>query len=80
MLKDIRIEISSDLDYEGMVVDILFKNNLLAKLECDQGFENTKIHFFEKKNENAVWELDYFSFVEILNKSLIELKEANQID
>jgi hypothetical protein len=78
-MKELRIEVSSDLDYEGMVIDIIYLNNLLAKLDCDQGLDKTQIHFFGKDGEDPIWKLEYSSFNEVLDKAFQKLKEANNI-
>jgi hypothetical protein len=41
-------EVSSDLDYEKMVVNLNFANNQVAVLNCDNGIENVEIFAVRK--------------------------------
>ena len=52
-----------------MVVDICEKKGRLATISCDEGIENTKISIYDEKNENPIWELDYFTFKNILGEA-----------
>ena len=79
-MEDFRIEVSSDLDYEGMVIDILHSDDLLAKLNCDQGITKTQIFIFDRSNEEPIWKLDYSSFEKALNKAFRKLKEVNYVE
>ncbi|MFZ0565133.1 MAG: hypothetical protein WAM28_02980 [Chlamydiales bacterium] len=74
------IQVCSDLDYEGMVVDICDEKGRIATISCDRGIENTQIVLYDKKHEKPIWSLDYFSFMKILSESLDRLKEANALD
>lgn len=76
-MEDFRIEVSSDLDYEEMVVDILHSNNLLAKLSCDKGIENAQILIFDEHTEVPIWKFDYSLFQSTLNRAFQKLKEVN---
>ena len=79
-MKDFKIEVSSDLDYEGMVVDISDAKGRIATISCDKGIENAEIIIFDSQQEKIIWELDYSSFQNILNKAFQKLKEANNLD
>jgi hypothetical protein len=79
-VKDHRLDISSNLDYEGMVVDIMHLDNLLIRLSADEGIEKPKIEIFDKAKEDAVWEIDYQDFLRILEKGFKKLKEVNAFE
>ncbi|NGX43353.1 MAG: hypothetical protein K940chlam7_01648 [Chlamydiae bacterium] len=74
------IQVCSDLDYEGMVVDICSKEGRIATISCDMGIENAKIVLYGKEQDEPIWELEYFSFKKALNDALQKLKEANPIE
>ncbi|CCB91813.1 unknown protein [Waddlia chondrophila 2032/99] len=75
-----RIRECSDLDYDGMVVDIIYDDKWLATLSCDGGFDKTVIKFFCDNNENPSWEFNFFEFIQVLNNSIKILKEINNLD
>jgi hypothetical protein len=43
MNRKITIELSSDLDFEGMVVDITIENSILLRLNYDKGINNIEM-------------------------------------
>lgn len=43
MNKKITIELSSDLDFEGMVVEITIENSILVRLNYDKGINNIEM-------------------------------------
>lgn len=76
-MRKLKIRECSDLDYEGMVVDICCDSGRIAVLSCDEGIDKAKIKIFDGLHEKPSWELDYFDFVRTLNKSIDILKEIN---
>ena len=92
MKKGFSLEISSDLDYEGMVVNIVFnpetidlkkeykekvhKQHLVAILNQDKGIENTEIKIFPLKDE--CWTFSYNEFMGILEKAKELLIKINK--
>ncbi len=78
--KDFKIRICSDLDYEGMVVDIVYKNNTIATLNQDKGIESIEIKLYSTQKESSL-EFSYKDFVDTLEKAkkiLIELNKKNE--
>lgn len=72
-----KILISSDLDYEEMVINLDFGNDLVAILSCDNGIDNPQIELFDRKNdEKAIWKLNYQNFLAYLQNSYDSLKVA----
>jgi hypothetical protein len=71
------IEVSSDLDYEKMVINLNYCNNQVAILNCDAGVDQTKIEILDKYEEKIIWSFDYQSFIKALNKAYEKLKEVN---
>lgn len=71
------VEISSDLDYEKMVVNLNFFNNQVAILSCDQGINQTKIEVLDRYDDKVIWTFDYQTFLDALKLAYEKLKEAN---
>lgn len=71
------IEISSDLDYEKMVVNLNFGNNQVAVVNCDQGIDQVEIKLLDRYEDKIIWTFDCRSFINALNLALEELKRAN---
>jgi hypothetical protein len=74
------LEVSSDLDYEKMVVNINFGLEQIATLSCDEGIENTKIVLLNCQSENIVWAFPYNEFLDILQSAYVKLKQINIIE
>jgi hypothetical protein len=79
-MSNFRLAICSDLDYEGMVVDISDQDGRIATISCDGGIENTLIVLFNKENEDPIYKFKFSEFLQILNESFERLKEANSIE
>jgi len=75
--KYFKIRICSDLDYEGMVIDIVYKHNTLATLNQDKGIENIEIKFYSSQ-EKEYWKFSYKEFIDILEKAKKLLIEINE--
>ena len=71
-----KIRICSDLDYEGMVVDIVYNNETLATLNQDSGVDNIEIKLFSNKKDFWEFSLDEFQKnVEEAKKTLIQFNK-----
>jgi hypothetical protein len=80
------LEICSDLDYEGMVVDINYIyekkssnkeiQDQVATLNMDKGKDNIEIKIFEASND--FWEFKLEEFLDILEKAKKRLIEINE--
>ena len=93
MNKNFNLEISSDLDYEGMVVNIVYntkntiffkesnkvvyKQKTIAVLNQDRGIENIEIKIYPPKNEDY-WGFSLADFLKILQKAKETLIKSNQ--
>jgi len=75
--KYFKIRLCSDLDYEGMVVDIVYKNSTLATLNQDKGIENIEIKLYPPQLDKY-WEISYKTFIEILEEAKKTLLEINK--
>lgn len=76
--KHFKIRICSDLDYEGMVVDIVYRNITIATLNQDKGVENIEIKLYLSQTKKQL-EISYKEFMKILEeakKILLQVNEA----
>ena len=71
------LEVSSDLDYEKMVINLYFSNNHIAILDCDEGIDKAKIAILDRYTDNIVWSFDYQNFIQSLKLAYEKLKEVN---
>ncbi len=72
-----KTRVCSDLDYEGMVVDIVYKNSTVATLNQDKGIKNTEIKVFPPVDKDC-WDFPYEEFIKILKKAKETLIKFNQ--
>lgn len=78
-MKNINFEFSvgSDVDFEDLVADIGYENNLVALLSQEEGFNNMKIRIYPPK-EQEYWEFkleDLEEIIERAKKHLLELRK-----
>jgi len=66
--KYLKVRLCNDLDYEGIVVDIVYKKATLATLNQDKGIENIEIKLYPPQL-NKHWEISYKNFIEILEEA-----------
>ncbi|MGB7128303.1 MAG: hypothetical protein WBD50_04340 [Candidatus Rhabdochlamydia sp.] len=50
--KKFRITLFSDLDFEGMVVDICFDNQVIAILNYEKGIDNIEIQILSQNTDS----------------------------
>lgn len=72
MNKQFSIDLISDLDFEGMVVEISFDNQLIAKLNYDKGIDNLEI-------ELILHDEQINKLISPLNDFIISLEKAKKI-
>ena len=77
-MKELYVQVCSDLDYESMVVDISSEKGRIATISCDEGIQNAKIKFFDNESEKVIWDLNYKQFESILCQAFKKLTEINQ--
>lgn len=77
MNKKLGIEISSDLDYEKMVVNITQEGRTLAILNSERGKDEVEIEILNRDEDRIMWKLEFDEFVETLNLALKKLKSIN---
>lgn len=69
MKKTFLIETCSDLNYEGMVVDITFDNQRIAMINYDKGIDNLEIEILPFGEEQSKCVFPLKDFLEILEKA-----------
>ncbi len=90
MKKGFNLEISSDLEYEGMVINVIYnpdqpqeprnniyKQELLAVLNQDKGIENIGIKLYAPEWKEY-WDFSYKELIEILEKAKELLIQVNK--
>lgn len=75
MNKDFKVELSSDLDYEEMVVYVSWNEIPLVVLSCEEGFNKIKIEFdldSDNKNPPMIPLDDFLDALEFGKKILVQ--------
>lgn len=74
------IEISSDLDYEEIVANILYKEETIAILSQENGLENLEIEIFPSV-EAKPWKFsldDFIKTLQLSKKCLIDMHKLSE--
>ena len=69
--------VASDIDFEDLIADIGFENNLVAYLTQEDGFKSMRIRIFPPQNREF-WDFKLDEFVEILNRAKQRLWELRK--
>ena len=69
--------VASDIDFEDLIADIGFENNLVAYLTQEDGFKSMRIRIFPPQNRDF-WDFKLDEFVEILNRAKQRLWELRK--
>jgi hypothetical protein len=70
--------VGSDIDFEDLVADIGFENNLVALLTQEDGFQNLRIRIYPSKNQ-MFWDFRLDELEAIINKAKTRLWELRKI-
>lgn len=70
--------VGSDVDFEDLVADIGFDNNLVALLTQEKGFENLRIRIYPPKNTDF-WDFRFDEFEAVLQNAKQRLWELRKI-
>lgn len=73
-----KFSIGSDLDYENLIADIGFNNNLVALLTQEEGFHNLRIKIYPQKN-GEFWDFRLDEFEDVINRAKARLWELRKI-
>lgn len=60
--------------YEKNIIYLMFNNEKVAALSCDEEINNAKIEIFDSHSDKVSWSLDFQGFMNNLNISYEELK------
>ena len=71
--------IGSDTDFEELIVDIGFNDNLVALITQENGFRNLRIRIYPPKNQEY-WDFKLNEFEEIIQRSKKRLWELRKIE
>ncbi|MDP1978689.1 hypothetical protein [Undibacterium sp.] len=72
------LDVSSDLDYERMVVNLNYLDDQVAVLSCDQGLKHAIIKILDRSYEESTWGFDLLEFLNALQQAYEKLKEVNE--
>ena len=70
--------IGSDVDFEDLIADIGFENNLVAILTQEEGFQNLRINIYPPKN-NEFWDFRLDEFETVIQKAKERLWQLRKI-
>ncbi|WP_068469664.1 hypothetical protein [Candidatus Protochlamydia phocaeensis] len=73
---DFKILVASDIDYERLIIFFKYDSNTIAVLDCEQGFDEANINFFNYGK--VIFQLNYRNFIEVLELAYNTLKGLNQ--
>lgn len=71
--------VGSDFDYEDLIADIGYDNQLVAILTQEEGFENMKITIYCPKDADC-WNFRLDEFEKIIHKAKKRLWELRKVD
>lgn len=74
-----RIDISSDLDYENLIADIYFENQILAVLTQEEGLHNLRINIYPTKNKEF-WDFRLDQFQNVIDRAKQRLTDLKKSD
>lgn len=80
--KQFKYTISSDDEFEDLIADIGFENNLIALLTQENGFQNLRIRIYPPKNKEF-WDFRFDEFDDIIHsakKRLEQLQKNESVD
>jgi len=70
--------VGSDLDYENLIADIGFDNQLVALITQEEGFENLRIQIYPPAVGDC-WDFPLKEFEEVVQKAKQRLWELRKI-
>jgi len=78
-MKKFIVELVSDVDYEGMVVEVSFENFILARLNYDKGVDNIEMEIPSNSSHSIIFPLDgYLECIEKAKEILIRCYNEDQ--
>lgn len=76
--KNFQIVIFGDLEYERLVAEIYFKDEIVALLTQEHGYENLEIEIYPPENQNF-WVFNFFEFQEAIQHAKRRLWEPPKL-
>lgn len=70
--------VASDVDFEELIADIGFNDQLVAILTQEQGLENMRIRIYPPKNK-TFWDFRLDEFEDIVNKAKTRLQSLKRL-
>ncbi len=76
--KKFRIDILGDLEYNDLVADIYFSDQIVANLSQESGFENMEINIYPPPKNQNIWIFKLAEFAEALEYAKRRLWELRK--
>lgn len=74
------VEISSDLDYENMIANILFNEEPIAIVSQEKGIDKLEIELFYENSKSIQFSLDKFlKSLQLAKERLIEMQKKTEV-
>ncbi|WP_098039220.1 hypothetical protein [Estrella lausannensis] len=72
-----RVDIVGYLEYKDLSADIYFKDQFVAEIEQEDGFENLRIRLYPPKDREC-WEFSFDEFQNVIQKTKHRLWELRR--
>ena len=72
------VELCSDLDYEEMVADVSYGNQILAIIDQEKGIDQMEIEIFMPDSNAKSWKLPLDEFIKTLHFAKKTLEEMQK--
>lgn len=76
--KNFRIDIVGDLEYEDLIADIYFDDEIVAMLTQEFGYDNMEIEIYRPKNQDF-WHFKFSEFEEAIQYAKQRLFELRKL-
>ena len=70
--------VGSDVDYEELIADVGYENNLVVLLTQEAGFQNLRIRIYPPKNAEC-WDFRFDEFEDIIHRAKKRLWELRKL-
>lgn len=77
MFGDFRIRICSDLDYEDLVADIIYKDVTIAIISQERGPNNMELESFSAKKNQIFPVDDFLGVIHFAKNELLKMKKVD---
>ena len=72
-----KMTVGSDVDFDDLIADITFENQLVALLTQEDGFQNLRIRIYPPKNKEF-WDFRLNEFEKVIDRAKTRLCELQK--